>query len=208
MDTFRSKWRSKWILHMSAFFTLNLAFPPLQRNLDVLWNQSFLLFGVFAKWKKSNSCFNLCFVIHFVLNAFAVRHTAIVTSATTFSLFSLFPYFVWNFCCWKAFLHFDVFINLFSKIRQLGTDHVDNIYLLWIMLRCYDELCYDELCWITMNYDVTMNYVTMLIKMQFYMNRTWRELWKQPLGTILQKGPLQITRKFSEKMPVKDFIFL
>ena len=55
---------------------------------------------VFLKMKKTNACFNLGLVIHFVLRAFAVRHTAIVTTATAFSFFGSFPCFLWNFCCW------------------------------------------------------------------------------------------------------------
>ena len=56
-------------------------------------------FWAFWKEKKTNACFNLGLVIHFELRVFAVRHTAIVTTATAFGFFRPFPCFVWNFCC-------------------------------------------------------------------------------------------------------------
>ena len=54
MDPFTSS-ESKWNAHIAALFTLNLSFPPLRRNPNMLWSDSFLLFGVFGKWKVTMS---------------------------------------------------------------------------------------------------------------------------------------------------------
>ena len=54
----------------------------------------------FLENEKNNAYFNLSLVIHFVLRAFAVRQTAVVTTATSFGFFRSFPCFVWSFCCW------------------------------------------------------------------------------------------------------------
>ena len=111
---------SKWNSHMSELFTMNLSFPPLRRNLDILWSHSFLLFRVFGKWNKKMPVLIMALLstLYCVLLQFT---TVVVTTATAFSFFRSFPYFVWNFCCWQSFPHFFVFTFYKSFFKNPAT---------------------------------------------------------------------------------------
>ena len=74
----------KRLQSVDFLFTLSLFFPPLRRNLDMLWSHGFLLFWCFWKMKKNIACFNLSLVIQFSLRGFAVSAVSFFRSFLPF----------------------------------------------------------------------------------------------------------------------------
>ena len=74
----------KRLQSVDFLFTLSLSFPPLRRNLDMLWSHGFLLFWCFWKMKKNIACFNLSLVIQFSLRGFAVSAVSFFRSFLPF----------------------------------------------------------------------------------------------------------------------------
>ena len=106
MDTFMSL-GSKWNSNMSALFTFDLSFSFLHQILNMLWSHCFLFWDFFRKSKKPIGVLILT-VTHFVLRAFEIRNTTIVTTAAAFSFFQVF-----SLLCMKLL----VFINLPPFLR-------------------------------------------------------------------------------------------